>query len=124
MAMTHSHRLLDKVFLIVEDEYLTASMLTTALEDAGARVIGPVSNAKAAFELLEREGADIDAAILDVNLNGVMDFSIADHLASISIPVVFATGYHWNSLPDRFAATLCFDKPYDERAIIEALSKL
>lgn len=122
--MKNSHRLLDKVFLVVEDEYLMASMLTTALEDAGAKVIGPVSNAEAAFELLGRDAAAIDAAILDVNLNGTMDFSIADHLLSFSVPVVFATGYHRGSLPDRFAATLCFDKPYDERAMIEALSKL
>lgn len=50
--MTHSHNLQDMDFLIVEDDYLTETMLAMVLEDAGHKVIGPVSNAETANELL------------------------------------------------------------------------
>ncbi|MCV3738744.1 response regulator [Rhizobium sp. TRM96647] len=99
-------------------------MIAMVLEYAGHKVIGPVSNAETANELVKREKTGIHAAILDINLNGAMDFSVADHLVSLGIPVFFATGYDGSILPARIATTLCFEKPYDDRAIIDILSKL
>ena len=122
--MRQSDRLANKVYLVVEDEYLIACMLTMALEEAGGRVLGPVSSAEGAIDLLNRAPEPIDAAILDVNLNGPTAFSLADHLMRQGTPFVFATGYDRSVLPERFADVPCFDKPYDHHVVIDALAAL
>ena len=47
--------------LIVEDEYLLASELSAALQEAGAIVIGPIGQLDAVLERIQAE-TDISAA--------------------------------------------------------------
>ncbi len=61
---------------------------------------------------------------LDINLGGSMDFAVADHLATQGTPIIFATGYDRSALPSRFSSELCFEKPYDHDALIDALARL
>jgi hypothetical protein len=46
------------------------------------------------------EGCGLDAAVLDVNLQGRASFHIADALAGFGVPIVYATGYS-SLLPGR-----------------------
>jgi len=81
--------------LIVEDEALVAMMFEDVLLDAGAKVIGSASSVEEALLLIETATANggLNAAVLDINLQGAMVSPVADHLAALDVPFVFATGY-------------------------------
>ncbi|AGS25751.1 response regulator protein (plasmid) [Rhizobium etli bv. mimosae str. Mim1] len=81
-----------RFYLIVEDEYLAASSMVMALEDAGAEVAGPVSNVAGALKLVSERACEFDAAILDINLRGTMAHPVAERLAEQGIPFVVVTG--------------------------------
>ena len=109
--------------LIVEDEYLIADDLRDTLLDAEAIVLGPVPTVDAAWSLLEQEKV-IDAALLDINLGGVLVFDVADALAARKIPFVFATGYDRWSIPDRFSDVPRLEKPLRLRQIAGVVETL
>ena len=77
--------------LVVEDEMLVALLMEGMLADLGYRVAGPAAHLDKALEMA-REDA-VDAAILDVNVNGKEVYPVADALAARGIPFAFATGY-------------------------------
>jgi CheY-like chemotaxis protein len=112
-------RMSAKRVLVVEDEYLVAMDMSAWLEAAGAHVVGPASNVSAALEALD--GAQLDGAILDVNLRGEMAYPVADALAARGIPFVFTTGYDARTVPARFAGVKRCEKPATPEAISRAL---
>ncbi|MDX8523647.1 response regulator [Mesorhizobium sp. MSK_1335] len=97
--------------LVVEDEYFLAQDITKALAALALAVIGPVATTQKALNVLEEER--VDAAILDLNVGGTMDFAVADELLKRHLPFVFATGYDDAVIPSRFADILRFEKPWD-----------
>jgi DNA-binding response OmpR family regulator len=121
-----SSPLRERRILIVEDEYLIAMSLQDALENAGSIVLGPVPSVDKAIKTIVSE-AHIDAAVLDVNLGGVLAFPVADMLIARKIPFVFTSGYEDNVLQNRYAEVKNCRKPYlfpaMEEALIEALSR-
>jgi CheY-like chemotaxis protein len=113
-------RLRDLRILVVEDEYLIAMSLADALENAGSVVVGPVPSVDKAIKQIESEPR-IDAAVLDVNLGGVMAFAVADMLIAKKIPFVFTSGYDNNALQSRYSQVKNCPKPYQFRAMEDAL---
>ena len=92
--MNEQARILDgRRIMVVEDDYLVALALSAVLEDAGAHVVGPVASAQEAVALLEEGREAVDAAVLDVDLNGEKLYPVADALALRDIRFIFATGY-------------------------------
>ena len=57
--------------------------------------MGPVPTVGEALRLVEAAAADggIGAAVLDINLAGRHVGPVADRLAALGVPFVFATGY-------------------------------
>ena len=86
-------RLLGKRVLVVEDEAMLAMDLGFALEDEGAEVVGPSGTVSEALTLLDAELAEIDAAILDVDLHGLDVFPVARRLHEAGVPFLFHTGH-------------------------------
>lgn len=78
--------------LLVEDDYFAAEDLATALNRAGARVVGPAANVDQALDLIARSGP-LDGAVVDINLGGAMSYDVVDRLRAQGVPVVFASGY-------------------------------
>ncbi len=111
-----------RLVLIVEDEYLIALDLATEIEAKGGRVLGPAANPDDALTLIEEAPNRPDLAILDVNLCGETVFGVADRLTELNIPFVLVTGYECGSMPSRFENVICFNKPADEHAIVDALT--
>ena len=77
--------------LVVEDEPLVAIMLEDALQDFGYQVVGPVENLKAAIQIAGSE--QLDAAVLDINIDGMISDAVADKLMARGIPFLFVSGY-------------------------------
>ncbi len=108
-----------RIFL-VEDDAIIAMDLTTLLEEAGARVIGPfarLSNAMEAFD-----GARPDAALLDIQIVGGDSFPLARRLHDAGVPIVFHSGSADVSAIERAypKATLC-PKPSSPEHVLRSL---
>jgi two-component system, response regulator PdtaR len=79
--------------LIVEDDFIVAFDMQALLEEQGARVAGPAIDFDEARALIAAEGARLQVAVLDVNINGQYVFPLAAELQQAGIPFVFATAY-------------------------------
>lgn len=120
--MPRSERQLqDQRVMVVEDDYLVALALSSLLEEAGASVVGPISRAQEAVMLIEEGKEHIDAAILDVDLNGEKSYVVADALASRHIRFVFATGYGADAVAQPYRHYPRCQKPFDHQVLFRAL---
>ncbi|WP_284164791.1 response regulator [Frigidibacter sp. SD6-1] len=108
--------------LLVEDEYVIAVDLCAELTSEGAEVVGPVSSVDAALSIL-KSGAQMDLAVLDINLRGKMVYPVADLLAGRSIPFIFATGYDGIAIPRRFGSVPCCEKPVSIASLRRAVAR-
>jgi DNA-binding response OmpR family regulator len=117
--MASGHR---PLILVLEDEWMIASLIQAALEDAGFEVIGPVGRIGEALALMQRERCD--AAVLDINVHGERSFSVAKRLSEMATPFVFMSGYSAAELPAGFRETPLLEKPLDLGALCRRISAL
>jgi len=104
--------------LLAEDLWLLADALKLAIEQAGAEVVGPAGTLAAA-ERLSRE-ADLDAAVMDIDLHGQKATGLAVALADAGQKVIIITGY--DEPPELVARVhACFTKPVQIHALIASL---
>jgi len=108
---------LGKRVLLVEDEMLVAMMMKDMLTDLGFSVVGPFS--RTAEALPAATDSELEAAVLDINLNGELVYPVADALVARGVPVVFVTGYGAESIESRFAQVPVLQKPI-ERQVLES----
>ena len=97
--------------MLVEDEAIVALAVSDSLTDLGFSVIGPFSRVSDACRALQDN--QVDAAILDVNLDGEMVYALAEMLTARKIPFVFATGYGAESIESRFEHIPVLQKPIE-----------
>ncbi|WP_053572826.1 response regulator [Caballeronia cordobensis] len=107
--------------MVVEDDYLVALGLSTVLEEAGAHVVGPLASAQEAVALLEEGREMVDAAVLDVDLNGEKSYPVADALESRNIRFIFATGYGIDAVAEGYRHHPRCQKPFDHQVILKVL---
>lgn len=108
--------------LVVEDEYLIAMLLEDMLVELGCVVSGIAANPAQALDLIET--TEIDAAVLDVNLDGTDSFGIAAALKERKKPFIFATGYGQSRVTAEFSDTPVIQKPYRIEELAGALGQL
>jgi PAS domain S-box-containing protein len=106
-----------KRVLLVEDEMLVAMMMKDMLTDLGFSVVGPFSRISEALPVASAD--DLEAAVLDINLNGELVYPVAEALVTRGVPVVFVTGYGAESIDRRFAEVPVLQKPI-ERQVLES----
>jgi CheY-like chemotaxis protein len=104
--------------MIVEDETLVAMLLEVMLTDLGYEVSALTQDLEEAVCLARR--MEIDIAVLDVNLAGVVSFPVADILRNRGIPFVFATGYGAAAVAKRFADVPVVTKPFAAAQLAQA----
>jgi CheY-like chemotaxis protein len=83
--------------LVVEDDFLVATLLAEIFESVGWQVVGPVAHLATALEAAASEG--FDAATLDVNLGGQTVYPVAEVLDTRRVPFVFVTACGREGLP-------------------------
>jgi CheY-like chemotaxis protein len=113
-------RLANRRILVVEDEFLIAAVLCDMLEDASAVVVGPAVAVADAMRLLQDH--PVDAAILDMNLNGQWSDPIAEELKMRNVPFIFTTGYGFDERTKRFGVRIVA-KPYSWEEVEEQLAQ-
>jgi len=107
--------------LLVEDEIFLAWMLGDMIETLGYKMVGPATRVDEAMALIEAH--DLDAAILDVNLNGEMSYPVAERLAAQGVPFVFATGYGDSvMIPDHLHGIPVVRKPVSTAVLADMLA--
>lgn len=106
--------------LVVEDNYVLAESMRWALSGLGCEVVGPVPTSEKALELMGT--AKIDAAILDIDLQGQSSTPIARRLGELGLPFLFLTGYESVALlPEDLHEVRCLTKPVDPNVLARAL---
>jgi CheY-like chemotaxis protein len=97
--------------LVVDDEALIAMLIEDMLSDLGCQVVGPAYALNEALALARE--AEIDCAILDLNLDGATTLPVADVLRERNIPFAFASGYADLDLAAKFKDAPVLQKPFN-----------
>ncbi len=112
-----------KSILVVEDDAAIALDLRVALGKAGATVVGPAGSVAEAFAALAENR--IDAAVLDVRLRrDELVFPVADSLAALRVPFIFASGRSAALVPYGLRDRAFVDKPFQSAEVCRKLAEL
>jgi len=115
-------RLVGLRVLVVEDEMLVSMLVEDMLADFGCAVVGPAPDFDAAMALAN--SAEIDAALLDVNVAGRVIFPVADALKARGVPFAFASGYGAAGVEGDHRDAPVLQKPFRQIDLERALSGL
>lgn len=108
--------------LIVEDDYFQADDARSALERAGARVVGPYNDAVSAIAALRDRGPN--CAVVDINLGAGPNLEVAVTARELGIPFVFMTGYDQEVLGPDFGHVERLQKPLAAPVLVQAVARL
>ncbi len=108
--------------LLVEDEILVAMLVEDMLVELGFDVIGPATRLNRALEFART--ANVDLAVLDVNLANERSYPIAQVLKQRGIPFIFATGYGETGLTEEFRGAVTIQKPFKSAQLAGAISAI
>jgi len=107
--------------LVVEDEMIVAMMLEDMLTDLGHEVVETAMRLPQAMEAART--ADIEIAILDVNLDGTTSYAIAEALDARNVPVIFASGYGSSGLEPAYRDRPTLMKPFLSSDLARAIER-
>ena len=105
--------------LVVEDEGAVALMIEDMLMDLGCRIVASAADIGRACEFATT--ADLDFALLDLNLAGSSALPVAYILRQRGIPFVFSTGYGASGVPKEFSTTPSLAKPFRFRDLQDGM---
>lgn len=116
----HRSEQLDAVeVLVLEDDFYIADDTRRALEQAGAKVMGPYADAADAIVAAEHKRPS--CALVDINLGRGANFAPAKALLARGIPVIVMTGYDLEIIPEDLGASQILQKPTTSEAIVAAV---
>jgi len=111
-----------KRVLVVDDEPLIVMDVTETLIEAGCEIAGPAQNIDKAMSIINT--TEVDAAILDVNLQGQRVDDLALELTRRNVPFAFISGYGRDGLPPAFGQALLISKPFNSAQILDVVAQL
>jgi CheY-like chemotaxis protein len=114
--------LLGRRILVVEDEMLVLMCIEDMLADLGCESVTTAASVVQAISLIDAHV--FDAAMLDMNLNGTKSFPVADKLAALGVPFIFATGYSAQDMRDGYGDRHALKKPIRYAELAEAFACL
>ena len=107
--------------LVVEDDMIVALDIKRALTDAACTVVGPVAFLEEAVRLAREE--PLDAAVVDINLNGDPAYPVTEALAERGVPFVFITGYGDRDVAEGYRARPRLRKPFSPDELRQVLAR-
>jgi CheY-like chemotaxis protein len=108
--------------LVVEDEMLVLMSIEDMLADLGCESVAAAATVDQAVALIDAQV--FDAAMLDMNLNGTKSFPVADKLAELGVPFIFATGYSAQDMRDGYGDRPLLKKPIRYAELAEVFASL
>lgn len=108
-------------FFVLEDEALIRMMIVEMVEDLGHRVVAEAGNIPEALTLAET--AQLDLALLDINIGGDTSLDVAAVLERRRLPILFVTGYATSGLPSPFSERTLLHKPFQIEALRGAIDQ-
>jgi CheY-like chemotaxis protein len=108
--------------LVVEDNGLLCCVIEETLREAGCEVIGPFSRLGEAMTAAST--AQIDIALLDINLRGELVSPLAKHLQHRGVPYVLTSAYKPTDLPQALQTASQLRKPYTDDDLLAQLAGL
>jgi DNA-binding response OmpR family regulator len=104
-----------KILVALDEENLVRSV--------GCQVAGPVARVDEALRIIDTHR--IDAALLDVNLNGrETSFPLADELQRRGIPFLFVTGMGADFVSRAFPGIPVVQKPFQPAILSAAIRRM
>ena len=119
--MSENHPLAGLHILVVEDEMLISLLIEELLTAEECVVVGPYDQVPAALKAAQT--LPIDAAILDVNVNGIKIYPVAEILAARGIPFLLLTGYGDSAIPVDRPAWIACQKPFKAEKLLSMLTQ-
>jgi CheY-like chemotaxis protein len=107
----------ERRILVVEDEPMIRMLINDMVTELGYTVVAEAGRLEDA--LRAASSAEIDVAILDVDLAGEAIAPVAAVLAARGMPFVFVTGYGEPGLPESYRDRPILKKPFQ----IESLKR-
>jgi CheY-like chemotaxis protein len=108
--------------LIVEDETIISFLMEDMAAELGAAEIWHAAGVAEALELLAERRPD--AAVLDVNLGGEPAYPVAERLAALKVPFVFATGYGRQGVPPGWESRPVLQKPFPVETLARGMREV
>lgn len=96
--------------------------IETILADLGCESVSAAATAAQALALTEKEVFDV--AVLDVNLNGLKSYAVADALIALAVPFVFSTGNGSDGMSGDYPDHPVLRKPYQPDEMAKILGDL
>jgi len=106
--------------LVVEDNGLLCCVLEETLREAGCEVVGPFARLPEAMNAAPT--ADIDVALLDLNIRGELVSPLVEQLTARGVPFVVTSAYRSSELPRTLQSAIQLRKPYTGSEVIECLA--
>ncbi len=110
--------------LLVDDDPILAILVADWLAECGCEVVGPARSVKTALELVEKEGAALDGALLDVVLESGDSYPVADALALQGVPYAFVTGHGLGGLAPAYRNAPILTKPFQSEDLQRMIDRL
>jgi DNA-binding response OmpR family regulator len=107
---------------VVEDEPMIRMMVADMLEELGHTVVVEAAHIDQALELAQ--SAEFDLVILDVNLKGKLITPVAELIKALRRPIIFATGYGSEGVPEDFRDLPALPKPFQLEALATEIDKV
>jgi CheY-like chemotaxis protein len=106
---------------VVEDEVLVGMLIEEMLHELGYELAALSTRLEPAVALARTAAFDI--ALLDINLNGLHSFPVADAVRARGLPFLFATGYGSRILPAAYRDAPILQKPFSLAQLKGALQR-
>jgi DNA-binding NtrC family response regulator len=106
---------------VAEDELLVAMLIEDILADSGCQVIGPF--ARVTDAMAAADAAEVDVALLDVNLRGEAIYPVAERLAARGIPFVLLSGYGRDAVPADRPGWVACPKPFRAEELVRMIAE-
>lgn len=109
--------------MVLEDEPLPAMALDDLLVDLGFITLGPFMELDEATDFVRDHAAEIDVAILDVNIHGDLSFELADLLLQRGIPFFFCSGRSRETFDARWRRWPNLGKQFTEASLLSMIEE-
>ena len=109
----------DRRVLLVDDESMVLMLVEDMLIELGASSVETAMGLDEAIRVAET--AEIDVAVLDVNLSGRASYPVAELLRARRIPFLFATAYGSGEHERAWSGSVTVAKPFGTQDLAKAL---